>query len=282
MEVASVAPTAFVAGLADCQYAPKGAIFPQETRKAIRNNVKDLMNKYEREVYDLMAAVLEAANDNDKEKAAVIRLEMDQSNQQFNRVRALLKTAQEPAQMNATGSNISLRDIPIFRLNGHSVAHQQSRTHSTRHAFLVVPDAAFLPDDPVPWFTRHTHNTETYKKLSGCVEKVNECYHCHRAWIPGHKCPEYQNSAAHKQRKGNVAVNAIRKSRAAIMDSIAHKLELASLGVDLILGFDIMPKMGISITGVATSWNANDYKENMKVEQLIMDDLEPNNSPYGT
>ncbi|KAL0074247.1 hypothetical protein J3Q64DRAFT_1853747 [Phycomyces blakesleeanus] len=60
-----------------------------------------------------------------------------------------------------------------------------------------------------------------------------------------------------------------------------HSFELMEKNQEdsLILGQDILPKLGITLSGVAVDWN---IKTSTRENQEIEDDLESNNSPYGT
>ncbi|KAG0165760.1 hypothetical protein DFQ29_001387, partial [Apophysomyces sp. BC1021] len=63
--------------------------------------------------------------------------------------------------------------------------------------------------------------------------------------------------------------------------TITHSFEVMKLhkGTDLLLGFDIMPKLGIALTGVAIKWDDQEHKPNTTT---LTDIPEPNDSPAGT
>ena len=63
--------------------------------------------------------------------------------------------------------------------------------------------------------------------------------------------------------------------------NIIHTFEIMELQDDteVILGLDIMPKLGIALTGVATNWDDNAQVASTEEDQ---DTPEPNNSPAGT
>ncbi|KAF7720830.1 hypothetical protein EC973_005985 [Apophysomyces ossiformis] len=63
---------------------------------------------------------------------------------------------------------------------------------------------------------------------------------------------------------------------------VSHSFEIIDLpqGMDVLLGFDIIPKLGIALVSIATKWD--DSKQNSNNSDKIIDILEPNNSPART
>jgi hypothetical protein len=65
--------------------------------------------------------------------------------------------------------------------------------------------------------------------------------------------------------------------------SIEHSFdmfELSYAGIDVFIGSDIMNKLGICLSGLATSWNASNRPT--YPDPIISERDEPNSSPYGT
>jgi hypothetical protein len=62
-----------------------------------------------------------------------------------------------------------------------------------------------------------------------------------------------------------------------------HNFEIMEINHDLsdiIIGTDLMTKIGIGLTGLATSWNTSSGPR--KADPVLEENLEPNNSPYGS
>ncbi|KAG1450460.1 hypothetical protein G6F55_009674 [Rhizopus delemar] len=168
-------------------------------------------------------------------------------------------------------------------------------------------------------------------KPNPATNEKKDCLYCKKPWSPGHKCKEYfeqkrnatilsvkinndekptneraqnkkiESSPSDKDDENeNDLENGIKDI---MMDDIdydfqlkeLHEFELVNfnhdLEFDVLLGAEILPKMGIGLTGVAVNWNdgENVYSKNKQKDELFNslnidhDELyEPDNSPAGT